>query len=583
MLATDLNTPRNTELPTHRILVNDTELDGGCTLKSLAVTKAINKIPTARIELIDGSIAEADFTTSNEGGLSPGNEIEIKLGYQGDEETVFKGIIIKHGIKTVGANANSVLILEAKDMAVKLTVGRKNKYFTEVTDSDILEDILSDYSDITPEIEATNNSHGQMVQYYCTDWDFLCTRAETNGHLVMVDDATIKTGSPDFSQDPIANLAYGHNILTFEAEMDARNQFTTIETSAWDIANQEVISSSNEPQDISELGNLTSSDLSDTIGLDQLKYQHTGGLNSEELQSWTNARMIRSQLSKIIGKIKILGNNEIKPGNLITLEGVGERFSGTAFVSAVSHVFGTNWHTFLQIGLDPKFLTESYSDVQAISASALLPAINGLHVAKVTAIHDDPLGENRIKVKLPLVSTDEEGTWARIATLDAGNNRGTYFRPEIEDEVIVGFLNDDPRNPIIIGMVHSSAKPAPFEADEENNEKGFVTRSELKLVFDDDKNHILLETPGGNKILLSEDEGAIQINDENGNEVTLDSAGISLNSGGDVTIKASGDVSIEGTNINLNATAGFKAEGATGAEVSSGASTSIKGSIVQLN
>lgn len=583
MALIDLNIPKGTELPTYRILVGGTELEGEFTVKSLAVTKAINKIPTAHIELVDGNVAAADFTSSNEDTLIPGNVIEIKMGYKGDEETVFNGIIIKHGIKTVGANSNSLLIIEAKDLAIKTTVGRKNRYFSEVTDSEIIETILGDYSDISLEIEATSDVHEQMVQYYCTDWDFLVTRAETNGHLTIVDDATIKTGPPDYNQEPIASLAYGHNILEFDFEMDARNQFSAIETRAWDIANQEVITSSNQPQDITELGNLSSSDLSDTIGLDQLNYQHTGALNSEELQSWTNARMLRSQLSKTVGRIKILGNNEIKPGNLITIEGMGDRFNGTAFVSGVSHSFASNWNTHLQIGLSHKFLTECYDDVQALSASALLPAISGLHVAKVSAIHDDPLGENRIKIKLPLISTEEEGTWARIATLDAGENRGSFFLPEIDDEVIVGFLNDDPRNPIVIGMVHSSAKPPPFEATEENDEKGIVTRSEMKLVFDDGKNHILLETPNGNKILLSEDEAAIQIEDENGHKVTLDGDGILLDSKGDVNIKAGGDVNIEGTNVNVKAQSVFKAEGSSGAEVSSSASTTIKGSIVQIN
>ncbi|WP_299222260.1 type VI secretion system tip protein VgrG [uncultured Aquimarina sp.] len=583
MALIDLNTPQGTELATYRILVDGTELEGAFTVRSIATTKAINKIPTAHIELLDGNVATADFTSSNEDILIPGNEMEIKMGYQGDEETVFKGIIIKHGIKTVGTNANSLLIIEAKDLAIKTTVGRKNRYFSEVTDSEMIETILGDYSDISIEIEATTNTQEQMVQYYCSDWDFLVTRAEANGHLITVDDATIKTGAPDYAQEPVASLAYGHNILEFDFEMDARNQFSTIETRSWDISNQEVITSSNQPQNITELGNITSSDLSDTIGLNPLNFQHTGLLNPEELQSWTNARMLRSQLSKIMGRIKILGNNEIKPGNLITIDGLGERFSGTAFVASVSHSFASNWNTHLQIGLSQKFLTECYDDVQAIPSSSLLPAISGLHIAKVSAIHDDPLGENRIKIKLPLISTEEEGTWARIATLDAGENRGSFFLPEIDDEVIVGFLNDDPRNPIIIGMLHSSAKTPPFEATEENDEKGIVTRSEMKLVFDDGKNHILLETPNGNKILLSEDEAAIQIEDENGHKVTLDGDGILLDSKGDVNIKASGDVNIEGANINIKAQSAFKAEGSSGAEVSSSASTTIKGSIVQIN
>jgi len=56
-----------------------------------------------------------------------------------------------------------------------------------------------------------------------------------------------------------------------------------------------------------------------------------------------------------------------------------------------------------------------------------------------------------------MISTSDDGIWARISTLDAGKQRGTFFRPEIGDEVIVGFLNDDPRYPVVLGMVNSSA------------------------------------------------------------------------------------------------------------------------------
>ena len=87
----------------------------------------------------------------------------------------------------------------------------------------------------------------------------------------------------------------------------------------------------------------------------------------------------------------------------------------------------------------------------------MLPAANGLQIGVVTALEDDPQGDDRIKCRLPMVGAGEEGLWARLATLDAGDGRGTYFRPEIGDEVVVGFLDDDPRNPVILGMCHSSA------------------------------------------------------------------------------------------------------------------------------
>jgi len=174
-------------------------------------------------------------------------------------------------------------------------------------------------------------------------------------------------------------------------------------------------------------------------------------------------------------------------------------------------------------------------------------------------------------------------TWTRIASLDAGENRGTFFRPEIGDEVIVGFVNDDPNHAVILGMLNSSAKPAPISASDDNHEKGFVTRSEMKLLFDDEKKAITIETPAGKKITVDEDAGSIIIEDENNNSFTLDSDGILAESGKDFVIKATGDVKVEGTNVELKANASFKAEGSAGAEVSTSAVAILKGSLVQIN
>src|SRR5207237_789890 len=105
-----------------------------------------------------------------------------------------------------------------------------------------------------------------------------------------------------------------------------------------------------------------------------------------------------------------------------------------------------------------------------------LSSVQGLHAGTVQKIIDAS-GQFRVKVRLPLVNDADEGIYARVATLDAGDNRGSFFRPEINDEVLVGFMNDDPRQPVILGMLHSSSKKAPLEPEEANNEKGFVSRS----------------------------------------------------------------------------------------------------------
>ncbi|MDZ7695056.1 MAG: type VI secretion system tip protein VgrG [Balneolaceae bacterium] len=328
---------------------------------------------------------------------------------------------------------------------------------------------------------------------------------------------------------------------------------------------------------------MSEDELAGIVGGDNFSYRHSGQVLDTELQAWADAAMLKSRLAKIRGRVRCKGYPKIKPFDTLELSGIGDRFNGKVFVSGIHHQYSTDrWVTDVEFGLSPQWFYKE-DDVTEKPASGLLPAVNGLQIGIVTQLQDDPDGEHRVLVKLPMVDAENEGIWTRVATLDAGEERGSFFRPEIGDEVIVGFINDDPRDAVILGMMNSSAKPAPAEASDDNHEKGFVTREELKLWFNDDKKSIQLETPKGNKILLSEDEGGITLEDENGNTVKMSSDGIALESAADITLKASGDVTIEGTNVEQKANAQFKAEGSAGAEVSSSGTAKLKGSIVQIN
>jgi len=577
-------TQASTDLATFRIFVEGNELNTAIAIISISVNKAVNKVPVAKIVLSDGDMVNEDFELSAGEDFVPGTEIEIHGGYHNIEDLIFKGIVIKHGIK-FNSETTSELILELKDVCVKMTVGRKNKYFEELTDSDIIEEILGQYSDLEPDIEATDLEHKEMVQYNCTDWDFILSRADVNGKLVFVDDGKITIKTPDLSEDAKLILQQGHNIFEFEAEIDARRQLSATKSKSWDYVNQEVIESEGEDPGLTEQGNLSGSDLADIIGLENFEMIHPGQVITEELQAWSNAKLLRSRLAKIRGKAKIIGYSDIKPGDLIEFGGFGNRFNGKAFVSAITHTVTENskWYTNIQFGLSDDWYASLYDNIIDKPASGLLPAIQGLHYGIVTNIHEDPDGEARVKVKIPVISTEEEGVWARVSTLDAGDSRGSFFRPEPEDEVIVGFINNDPRDPVILGMLHSSAKPPPITPAEENNEKGFITRDELKLLFDDDKKSITLVTPNGNTIVLSDDEGSILIQDENDNKIELCSDGINIESAGDINIKATGDVNVEGANISNTANSQFTAEGSSGAEVSTSGQAVIKGSVVAIN
>jgi Rhs element Vgr protein len=302
-----------------------------------------------------------------------------------------------------------------------------------------------------------------------------------------------------------------------------------------------------------------------------------------ELQDWADAKLLFQQLSKIRGRVKFQGIPAVKPNTIITLEGVGDRFNGKAYITGVFHEISEgNWTIDAQFGLNPEWFSETF-DIHTPTGSGIIPAIKGLHTGIVTQLESDPNGEDRILVKIPIINNEEQGIWCRVASPDAGENRGIFFMPEIEDEVIIGFINEDPNNAIVLGMLHSSGKPAPITASDDNHQKGIVTRSEMKVLFDDEKKSIGIETPAGKKITLDEDKGVIKIEDENSNVITIDSKGIKMESAGNIEIKATGDVKIEGTNVSIKASAQLKAEGSAGAELSSGAAAILKGSIVQIN
>jgi uncharacterized protein involved in type VI secretion and phage assembly len=228
----------------------------------------------------------------------------------------------------------------------------------------------------------------------------------------------------------------------------------------------------------------------------------------------------------------------------------------------------------------------------------MLPAIQGLQIGVVTDLENDPDSQDRIRVRLPIIDAGENGIWTRIACLDAGNNRGTFFRPEIGDEVIVGFLNNDPRHPVVLGMLNSSTKPAPLKAANKNDEKGYTSRSGMKMIFNDDEKSLKIETPAGKKVTISEKDGLIKIEDENNNKVTMDSSAISLESGADIKLKATGDLTIEAVNISLSPSSSFsvsaggasiKADSgsaslsAPSVKVEGSGTATIKGGVVMIN
>lgn len=579
--------PASPGVVTATVLVDGQPLAGKVGVLSIVVNRELNRIPSATLTVRDGDASLETFEISNEQFFVPGSRIEIKLGYNSEEETVFKGIVVKHSVRI--RSRSSLLTVECRDESSKMTAGRKSRYYIDKKDSDIIEEIIGQYG-LKKDVKATRPDLKQVVQYDATDWDFIVCRAEANGLLVMVEDGKVVVDAPDTQQEPVLAVAYGNTIIELDAEIDARIQGPGIKASGWNAADQQVAEAEAADTTGKGAGNLAATDLADVLGGEARALRHSGNLGASELQAWADGMLQRDRLAKVRGRVKFEGFAGIMPGHMIDILGAGERFEGGVFVSGVRHQYaGGSWETDVQLGLNPETFVQTFN-LRPLPAAGLLPAVSGLHMGIVTALEGDPDGEDRIKVRLPLVSPEEEGAWARLATLDAGAERGTYFRPEIDDEVVVGFLNDDPRHPVILGMCHSSAKPAPEPGKDDNHLKGYVSREKMKFTFDDEKKVITLETPGGNKLTLSDEDKGIVLEDQNGNKIVLDDKGISIESAKDIVLKATKDLKAEGMNIELKAQTAFKAEGSGNAElaganvsVKGSAATAIKGGVVQIN
>jgi len=610
--------PENNDLITFTVKVDGNPVSDQFEITHLMVSRRLNRIPYALIHVLDSDVSARGLEVSDQDLLSPGKEIEILAGYHSDESVLFKGIIIRHNIK-IKDGQSAKLEIECKDTAVKMTVGRKNRYFNNISDSDLIKQIINtNYSESiqTDAIEDTQPVHPHMVQYFATDWDFILTRADANAQLVLPKDGQLVIKKPQFDQAEKFVLNYGSSIFEFEAEMDARDQYPAARSVSWDMSQQDLSVAEATPSGAGILGgggiggalgaagnalsgaagNLVpdlfgtgpNTDYSQVIGISNFLGQHSGAFTNEELQAWAEAQFQKSTLSKSKGRVRFEGVADIYPGDSINLQNVGARHSGKVFVTAVKHeIQEGSWFTEAQFGLPHCWFGDEFDDIQDKPASNLLPGVNGLQIGLVTKIENDPESQDRVLVRLPLVDKNAEGVWARVASQDAGSGdnggRGAYFRPEVDDEVIVGFVNDDPRNPIILGMLNSSSMPAPITATADNHEKGWITRSGIRMIFNDDLKSLNVETPDGKKLTIDDQNDAIQLEDQHGNTIKMSSDGIEITSGADLKMTAQGDVQIEGMNVSQKANQEISVEGQAKAQLKSVADVVINGTFVKIN
>jgi uncharacterized protein involved in type VI secretion and phage assembly len=194
----------------------------------------------------------------------------------------------------------------------------------------------------------------------------------------------------------------------------------------------------------------------------------------------------------------------------------------------------------------------------------------GVVIGIVTNNHD-PQDMHRVKVRFPWLADSDESNWARVASTMAGNGRGAYFLPEVDDEVLVAFEHGSVEHPYVIGSLwNGHDTPPESNADGNNDNRTLKSRS-------------------GHVVRLCDRDGQekIEIIDKTGNNrIVISAAGntIAIEAQGDIAIRSqTGKLTIDAVGVEINSKADVKVQAATTVDVSASAQMSLKGAMINLN
>ena len=546
------------------------ELPGIYQPLSIEVNRELNRIPFAELVLLDGNPAKQEFALSDEAFFEPGKEVEIFLRYEGEgkSQSIFKGWVIRHNLEADALD--STLTVEVWNPAIAMTRGRKSEIFLKKSDANLIKDLISASGLKAGKIPATEPEHPEIVQFYCSNWDFMLTRAEANNLVVVVEDEEISLHKLEIKGKAKHSFEYGiTELYGFEMEADASQQYENVESVSYDWKKQTLSQTSKAADFALEQSDLNGKSLAKKLGTSDYgaSYQLSSvvPLDPKENKTWADGFMARSRMSLLRGVLSIPGIADMNLLDVMEIVKVGKRFNGKTLVTGIRHsVNQEGWQTHVQFGVS----ADSFSHAPHIHdapAAGLMPAVQGLQIGIVDTFEEDKEGkEFRVRVLLPAIDPKTGKVWARLASPEAGKGRGYFFRPEKGDEVVVGFFNDDPRQAVILGSLFGSKNVPPEgweKLDAENALKGIVSKTGITFEINDTEQTLTLKTSEDQSILLDEKNKLIEISDLNENSITLMEEGIQIAVSDKLSIEAGGDIELKGKNIKLTASADVEITG----------------------
>ena len=552
-----------------------------------------------------------------------GHSLEIDFSKSDDPmsyQNAFKGEVTAiEGNFGSGSMNDIELVIRAYDKSYRLHRETITKTWLNQKDSDIAKAIAGNVG-LSPEVEATTEVFEHIYQNALTDMEFLKQRAARIGFEVFVNDEKLYFRKQDPTGSAV-DLQWGENLHSFNTRLSIAQQVDEVIVKGWDPQKKKEIvgkatTSKAHPQVNTSWGGAEAkravSAASKLEVRQPVQSQKDADAVAKSILDSLNSQFIQAEGQTIVGM------PQLAPGMLVNVKGIGTKFSGKYKLTSVRHVYSSGeFVTYFAIeGAVPEFISRMVADQnneQNNRWHGVVPAIVTDNV-----VPDNDWGQ--VKVKYPWLDTRTDSFWARIAAPGIGNQRGIYFLPEINDEVLVAFEHGDFNRPYIIGGLYNG-KDKPIEAIAAVTDGGNVkvraikTRTGHLIRFTDDQ-------PGGMiEIIDAKQETSITMDTAN-KKIDIKSTGdITVAAKGNLTLTAEKDITIEATqnikmeakqnftidgmnvtakaksNVNLEGTAGANLKGATTkvegltqvqvtgpmAEVAGNATLTLRGGLVRIN
>lgn len=564
----------------------------------------------------------------------------VEIGFSSSTTAEFNqqktGIVFKGEITAIDAQFTSEstapIIVRGYDVAHRLHRGRFNRSFLNMTDSDIVNQVIREVGITAGTVTATSIVNKYVFQENQTNMEFLRERAARNGFELFVKDGKLNFRSP--ANDGSVALTWLKNLFSFRVRVSSAEQVSSVEVRGWDyeVNKQAIVGTKSSPTVLT----------SNSFGKGTAKASSFNGQpNSPKVtvvdqpaatQNESNL-IAQALLNELAGEFiqadgRADGNTDIRPGKVISVQDMG-KYTGSYYVTATRHLFQERLYTteFSVRGLRGGDLLATLSPKPHLQPGQTL-------LVGIVSNNVDPDKLGRVKVKLPTLTEEHESNWARVVSIGGGANRGFDCLPEVNDEVLVGFEHGDIHRPYVLGGVWNKKDATPTMVDDSiangkvrlrtfqtrlgqnfqfveedkgalksgfylttkdasgachtlsiNNTDKFMeikTKDGHKITLQDSnqgKQNLTLTTSGGHTVTLDDQNKKVEVKSNAGHRVTMDDNGrkMQLISIGDLESKSgtsgsSSNINSNAGSINLTATQGIVISANTSIELKVGAS-----------